>query len=167
MDGGIRLSAKQCKARLKVYRSARAARRALVLLLLDDECSYRQAAKAALASPTLIGAVKRDFQNAGLTCVLQTERRETSVAYWLIVVMRWLLSFTPQACRSTCRTTRGPQLGTQLFYHPTRNSLHSRFLSVRRVRKVKLVVVGVDDDHEFVTPLPIFHVHAPAFQLCA
>jgi putative transposase len=96
MDGSIRLSAKERKACLKLYRSARGARRALVLLLLDGECTYRQIGTAALASPTLIAAVKRDFQSGGLARVLQRERRETSVAYWLIVVMRWLVSFTPQ-----------------------------------------------------------------------
>jgi transposase len=84
------------KACLKVYRSARAARRALVLLLLAEKQSYRQIGSAALASPTLIAAVKRDFQSGGLARVLQTERRETSVPYWLIVVMRWLLSFKPR-----------------------------------------------------------------------
>ena len=67
-----------------------------MLVLLNDEWSYRQIGTAALASPTLIAAVKRDFQSGGLARVLQSERRETSVAYWLIVVMRWLLSFTPQ-----------------------------------------------------------------------
>jgi len=96
MDGSIRLSAKERKACLRVYRSARAARRALVLLLLDDEQSYRRIREATLASPTLIAAVKRDFQHGGLDRVLQAERRDASIAYWLIVVMRWLLSFTPQ-----------------------------------------------------------------------
>jgi transposase len=96
MDGSIRLSAKERKVCLKLYRSAGAARRALVLLLLADQRSYRQIGTATLASPTLIAAVKRDFRNGGVARVLQTERRETSVAYWLIVVMRWLLSFTPR-----------------------------------------------------------------------
>jgi putative transposase len=96
MDGSIRLSAKERKACLKLYRSAREARRALVLLLLDGECFYRQIVTAALASPTLIAAVKRDFQSGGLARVLHGEGRETSVAYWVIVVMRWLVSFTPQ-----------------------------------------------------------------------
>jgi transposase len=96
MDGSIRLSAKERKVCLSTYRSARAARRALVLLLLDDEQSYRRIREGTLVSPTLIAAVKRDFQSRGLAGVLQTERRETSIAYWLIVVMRWLLSFTPQ-----------------------------------------------------------------------
>jgi putative transposase len=96
MDGSIRLSAKERKACLKLYRSARGARRALVLLLLDDACSYRQIGRAAFASPTLIAAVKRDFQSGGLARVLESEPRQVSVAYWLIVVMRWLLHFTPQ-----------------------------------------------------------------------
>ena len=95
MDGSIRLSSKQRKACLKTYRSARTARRALVLLLLDDEQSYRRIREATLASPTLIAAVKRDFHHGGLSHVLQAERREVPVAYWLVVVMRWLLSFTP------------------------------------------------------------------------
>jgi putative transposase len=96
MDGSIRLSMKERKACLKMYRSAWSARRALVLLLLDDERSYRQIGKAAFASPTLIAAVKRDFHAGGLARVIERERREVSIAYWLIVVMRWLLQFTPQ-----------------------------------------------------------------------
>jgi transposase len=96
MDGSIRLSTVERKACLITYRSARVARRALVLLLLDDEQSYRRIREGALASPTLIAAVKRDFRSGGLDRVLQMERRDVSVAYWLIVVTRWLLSFTPQ-----------------------------------------------------------------------
>jgi transposase len=96
MDGSIRLSMRERKTCLKVYRSARAARRALVLLLLAEQQSYRQIGSAALASPTLIAAVKRDFQTGGLARVLGTQRRTVSVPYWLIVVMRWLLSFTPR-----------------------------------------------------------------------
>src|SRR5207253_2227851 len=48
-----------------------------------------------------------------------------------------------------------------------RAATSSCFLSVRRVRKVKLVAVGVHYDHESVTPVPIFHVHSPSFQLRA
>jgi putative transposase len=96
MDGSIRISMRERKACLKLYRAARTARRALVLLLLAEGHSYRQIGTAAFASPTLIAAVKRDFENGGLSRVLQTQRRETPVAYWLIVVMRWLLSFTPK-----------------------------------------------------------------------
>jgi putative transposase len=96
MDGSIRLSAKERKVCLKVYRSARAARRALVLLQLAEGHSYRQIGRGAFASPTLIAAVKRDFRNGGMARVLESEPRRVSVAYWLIVVMRWLLHFKPQ-----------------------------------------------------------------------
>jgi transposase len=96
MDGSIRLSARERNACLRIYRSARSARRALVLLLLSDEHSYRQIGKSAYASPTLIAAVKREFHAGGVAAVLQTERTEVPVAYWLIVVVRWLLHFTPQ-----------------------------------------------------------------------
>jgi putative transposase len=96
MDGSIRLSSKERKVCLKTYRSARIARRALVLLLLSDGRSYRQIGQAAFASPTLIASVKRDFRGGGLAKVLETQRPDVSVAYWLVVVMRWLLQFTPQ-----------------------------------------------------------------------
>jgi putative transposase len=96
MDGSIRLSRKERKVCLKMYRSARAARRALVLLLLADEYSYRQIGRAAFASPTLVAAVKRDFHAGGLARVLEQESPEVSIASWLIIVARWLLRFTPQ-----------------------------------------------------------------------
>jgi putative transposase len=95
MDGSIRLSVKERKVCLQMYRSARVARRALVLLLLADGHSYRQIGTGTFASPSLIAGVKRDFANGGVTRVLQAECRETPIAYWLIVVMRWLVSFTP------------------------------------------------------------------------
>jgi putative transposase len=96
MDGSIRLSAKERKACLKVYRSARAARRALVLLLLANGRSYRQIGRDTLASPTLIASVKHDFERGGLARVLEAEPRSVSVAYWLIVISRWLLSCAPR-----------------------------------------------------------------------
>jgi hypothetical protein len=73
MDGSIRLSAMERKSCLKVYRSARAARRALVLLLLAGGRSCRQIGRDTLASPALIAAVKRDFESGGLARVLGTE----------------------------------------------------------------------------------------------
>lgn len=64
MDGSIRLSVKEGKVCLKMFRSARVARRALVLLLLADGRSYRQMGTVAFASPSLIAAVKRDSRMA-------------------------------------------------------------------------------------------------------
>jgi transposase len=81
---------------LKTYRAASTARRALVLLLLTEGRSYRQIAAATLASPTLIRAVKKDWEAGGVARVLGAEEQPFAVAWWLIVVVRWLLHKTPQ-----------------------------------------------------------------------
>lgn len=96
MDGHLRLSAKERKTCLSTYRAARQARRALILLLLAEGRSYREIAAAALASPTMIRAVKKDWETGRTVRVLGTEERSFVVAWWLIVVVRWLLTKTPQ-----------------------------------------------------------------------
>lgn len=99
MNGSIRLSAKERRSCLTLHRLARAPRRALVLLLLASGRSYRQIARDTLASPRSIAAVKRDFERGGLAHVLETKPQSVSVTSWLIVVTRWLLSFTPRDFR--------------------------------------------------------------------
>jgi transposase len=96
MDGILRLSAKERKTCLKTYRAVNPARRALILLLLDQGHSYREITAATLASPTMIRAVKKDWEAGGVACVLGTQEQPFVVAYWLIVVVRWLLHKTPQ-----------------------------------------------------------------------
>jgi len=96
MDGILRLSAKERKTCLKTYRAANPARRALILLLLDQGRSYREITAATLASPTMIRAVKKDWEAGGVPCVLGTQEQPFVVAWWLIVVVRWLLHKTPQ-----------------------------------------------------------------------
>jgi putative transposase len=96
MDGILRLSAKERKTCLKTYRAANPARRALILLLLDQGHSYREITAATLASPTMIRAVKKDWEAGGVFCVLGTQEQPFVVAWWLIVVVRWLLHKTPQ-----------------------------------------------------------------------
>jgi putative transposase len=96
MDGILRLSAKERKACLKTYRAANPARRALILLLLDQGRSYREITATTLASPTMIRAVKKDWEAGGVACVLGTQEQPFVVAWWLIVVVRWLLHKTPQ-----------------------------------------------------------------------
>jgi hypothetical protein len=96
MDGHLRLSAQERKACLRVFRTDRSVRRALVLLLLSQRQSYRQIRAVTFVSPTLIRAVHRDFMAGGLEEVLGTQPQPVTVAYWLIVVARWLLRFTPQ-----------------------------------------------------------------------
>ena len=96
MDGHLQLSAQERKTCLKVYRAARSSRRALVMLLLAEGLPYRQLSGVAFASPTLIRTVKRDFAAGGLERVLGTQEPVATIAEWLLVVVRWLLRFTPQ-----------------------------------------------------------------------
>jgi putative transposase len=96
MDGNLRLSAKERKTCLTMYRGANPARRALILLLLDQGRSYREIRAATLASPTMIRAVKKDWAAGGVACVLGAEEQPFVVAWWLIVVVRWLLHKTPR-----------------------------------------------------------------------
>ena len=96
MDGNLRLSAKERKTCLATYRAANLARRALILLLLNEGRSYREIRAATLASPTMIRAVKKDWEAGGVSCVLKTQEQPLVVAYWLIEVVRWLLHKTPR-----------------------------------------------------------------------
>lgn len=96
MDGYLQLSPEERKTCLATYRGARAARRALVLLLLADGRSYRHIGIAALASPGLVRAAKRDYTTGGLDLALGRAAKPVTVAHWLIVVVRWLLQFTPR-----------------------------------------------------------------------
>jgi len=96
MDGYLQLSARERKTCLATYRAARAARRALVLLLLAEGWSYRGIGAAALASPTLVRAVKRDYAAGGLDRVLGRQPRPVLVAQWLLLAVRWLVQFTPR-----------------------------------------------------------------------
>lgn len=96
MEGNFRLSAKERKTCLATYRAARQSRRALILLLLDRGRSYREIMAATLASPTMVRAVKQEWEAGGVSFVLGTRERPFIVSYWLIVVVRWLLHKTPR-----------------------------------------------------------------------
>jgi putative transposase len=95
MDGHLRLSARERKTCLKTLRAARTARRALILLLLEQGCSYREIGGASFASPTLIRSVKRDFATGRLPRTLRSEGQPSRVPSWLVIVVRWLLKTTP------------------------------------------------------------------------
>ena len=144
MDGHLRLSAKERKTCLQVYRSARPARRALVLLLLTDAWSYRQISSATLASPSLIRAVTRDFTSGGVSRVLGQESQTSAVAWWLIVVVRWLLKYTPQdfgffRSRWSCgllAVLLWEQEGIRLSPETVRRGLHRMEFVWRRPRPV-------------------------------
>jgi transposase len=96
MDGYLQLSAAERKICLATVRAARSARRALVLLLLDDGESYRRIGTATYASPSLVRSVKRDWAAGGVERALGSEPRTVPVRAWLIVVVQWLLRFTPR-----------------------------------------------------------------------
>jgi putative transposase len=102
MDGSIRLSKKERKIVLHAYRHAacaRTVRRALVLVLLDRGWSYRQIAEATLVSHGTIADVKRAYLDSGVEAALGHQTKQAVVPFWLIVVLRWLLSHTPQDFR--------------------------------------------------------------------
>lgn len=144
MDGSIQLSAEERKALLKAFREARVARRAVVLLLLADGWSYRAIAEAVFASPTLVRAVKKDFAAGGVARVLGREERPFTVAYWLIVVVRWLLHFTPRdfgffRSRWTCAVLAlllREREGVRLSAETVRRGLHRMEFVWRRPRPV-------------------------------
>jgi transposase len=96
MDGYLRLSAAERKVCLKTVRADRVLRRALVLLWLDQGRSYREIRAIGFASPSLVRAVKRDFAAGGMERVLGSEPRTVTVPAWLMVVVGWLLRFTPR-----------------------------------------------------------------------
>ena len=156
MDGSIRLSDGERKTLLQAYRGARIARRALVLLLLAEGWSYRSIGAAAFASPTMIRSVKKNFAAGGVARVLDTEQRPLAVAYWLIVVVRWLLQKTPRdfgffRSRWSCGLLAlllSQREGIRLSAETVRRGLHEMQFVWRRPRPV---VGPRDPDHEAET----------------
>lgn len=100
MDGIIRLSSAQRKVVLKVYRGAgdaRVARRCHVLLLLCQGRSWREIMSVTFCSSSLIRNVCRTVKERGVEGVLgATERRSIAVAWWVMVMLRWLQNHTPR-----------------------------------------------------------------------
>jgi transposase len=144
MDGYLQLSPRERKACLAVFRSDRFVRRALVLLLLDQGRSYRNIGASAFVSPTLVGAVKRDYAAGGIDRVLGQEPRPCVVAFWLMVVARWLISHTPRdfgffrsrwSCGLLAMLLR-EQHGLRLSAEAVRRGLHQMGFVWRRPRPV-------------------------------
>ena len=129
----------------EIYRQARAARRALVLLLLADGWSYRQIGKAAFASPTLIARGEAGLRNGrrGRARWDNPPRRSWS-RIGCVTVVRWLLSFTPQdfgffrsrwSCELLAMLLR-EQEGIRLSPETVRRGLHRMEFVWRRPRPV-------------------------------
>jgi putative transposase len=100
MDGSIRLTAKERKTLLRVYRvgrSAKVSRHAHVLLLLDGGYSYRSIHELLFASFDLIAAAVRAFQEGGVAAVSGAKRDdELTIPIWLVQVSRWLTEKQPE-----------------------------------------------------------------------
>lgn len=100
MDGSIRLAGEERKALLDAYRSgdARMARRAHVLLLLDDGLSYRRVRAVLHASNDLVAGCVRRFRAGGIHEALDPGGacRTAPDGDWLPSVEGWLRDTTPQ-----------------------------------------------------------------------
>ena len=100
MHGTIRLSERERKMVLKVYRGkrdARTARRAHLLLLLAGGYSWRDIMAQTFYSSSLIRSDRHSMRTGGVHAVLgRGERRPVVVAWWLLTVLRWLQTQAPR-----------------------------------------------------------------------
>ena len=98
MEGSIRLTASQRKTALQVYRGGddgRVARRAHVLLLLDQGRSYREIMELLFCSSDLIAGVKRRFLSGGLPECLAVPDGNSTVPIWHAAVVDWVKNHSP------------------------------------------------------------------------
>lgn len=100
MDGKIVLSARERKRCLKAWRNGpnvAAARRALVLLRLDEGSPYREIQKTCHVSSDFIARLKRRYRSGGLDEALTGGATQTAAPFWVFVVLRWIQQLTPRA----------------------------------------------------------------------
>src|SRR5205807_1533485 len=124
------------------------------VMLLAEGRSYREIGSAALASPNLVRAVKRDYAQGGLKRALGREGKPVTVAHWLIVVVRWLLRGTPRdfgffRARWSCGLLAmllWEEQGVRLSPETIRRGLHRMEFVWRRPRPV----VGPHDPQQGV-----------------
>ena len=113
MDGSICLTEEERKILLKWYRGGddvRLARRAHVLLLLDDGQSYRFIQQVTYASFDLIAGCVRRYQHGGVNG-LTSDDHVQQTPWWLYLLLHFLQERTPQdfgyfRCRWTCDMLR-------------------------------------------------------------
>lgn len=156
MEGSIRLSAKERKTALSSYRSsrsARVARRAHVLLLLDGGWSYRRIMEATFCSSDLIASVKDRFLEAGLAAALDELSDEPPIPFWKIAVVGWVLNQTPRDFgyfrnRWTCELLAqvlDARYAVQIGDEAIRRALHELGFAWRRPRPI---VGPTDPDYD-------------------
>jgi transposase len=156
MDGSIRLTAKERKMALSSYRgggSARVARRAHVLLLLERGWSYRQIMEATFSGSDLVASVKERFLAAGVGAALAEQTEEPPIPFWKIAVVGWVLNKIPRdfgyfRSRWTCELLAevlDRQYGVEIGDEAVRRALHELGFAWRRPRPI---VGPTDPDHE-------------------
>lgn len=157
MDGSIRLSAAERKRGLQVYRgsgNARVARRAHVLLLLDDGRSWREVMQILYMSSETIARIKARYEAAGLDAALANpDEQPPTLALWQVIVAVWLLQKTPQdfgfcrrrwSCEMLSVLLEEDQ-GLRRSPETVRRALHALGFAWRRPRPV---VGPTDPDYE-------------------
>lgn len=156
MDGIVRLSAKERKMALTSYRSggsARVARRAHVLLLLDRGWSYREIMEATFCGSDLVASVKARFLEAGLEAAICELTDEAPIPFWKIAVVGWVLNKTPRdfgyfRARWTCELLTevlDHQYGVAIGDEAVRRALHELGFAWRRPRPI---VGPTDPDYD-------------------
>lgn len=152
MEGSIRLTAKERKILLDVYRSgdARLARRAHVLLLLDDDYSYREIREVLFASNDLIADCVGRFRRGGIHEAVERDQPVIPSEHeWLTMVMNWLQTTSPEEFgyfrqRWTCAMLAEVlawEKGIRLSPETVRRALHRAGFVWRRPRPV----IGLKD----------------------
>jgi transposase len=147
MESSIRLTAKERKTALQIYRSgsdARIARRAHILLLLAAGRSYREIMDNLFASSDLVVHVKRRFLENGLEAALAKPAEEEAVPYWQLVIAGWVLHKTPRdfgyfRSRWTCELLSDlldVEHGIHVSGETIRRALHEWGFAWRRPRPV-------------------------------
>jgi transposase len=156
MDGSIRLTANERKMALSSYRSggsARVARRAHVLLLLDRGWSYRQIMEATFSSSDLVASVKEGFLKGGMEAALCKSTDEPPIPFWKVAVVGWVLNKSPRdfgyfRSRWTCELLAevlDDEYGARIGDEAIRRALHELGFAWRRPRPV---VGPADPDHD-------------------
>jgi putative transposase len=99
MDGSIRLSARDRKALLQLYRRGTDPEqrlRAHILLLLDDQMAWSMIAAALFTSTATINRWRRRYRKGGVATVTgQRAWRHRVREWWLAVVLRWVTERSP------------------------------------------------------------------------
>lgn len=99
MDGSIKLSPKDRKSLLALYRnakSARVSRRAHVILLVADGCSWRTITRLTYSSNNFVGRTLARFQQDGVDGLSELKRRRVETPEWVGRARTWLEKETPQ-----------------------------------------------------------------------